>query len=139
MLGMTGAEILTALLISTAATVLQGWLLRRSVKVRTYHTNVVHMSAFMRWLAQGMVGIALAVLALTLYKYRGVDMLAPLVMWPRACHWNKAKPAWPRRALIATAAPTKARTVHARPCRRIWNGSLDWWNNWGAMARTAFG
>ena len=80
MLGMTGAEILTALLIATAATVLQGWLLRRSVKVRTYHTNVVHMSAFMRWLAQGMVGIALAVLALTLYKYRGVDMLAPLVM-----------------------------------------------------------
>ena len=57
MLGMTGAEILTALLIATAATVLQGWLLRRSVKVRTYHTNVVHMSAFMRWLAQGMVGI----------------------------------------------------------------------------------
>ena len=80
MLGMTGAEILTALLITLGATVLQGWLLRRSVKARPYHANVVRMSAWMRWLAQAMVGIALAVLTVTLFKYRGVDMLAPLVM-----------------------------------------------------------
>ena len=80
MLGMTRAEILTALLITLGATVLQGWLLRRSVKARPYHANVVRMSAWMRWLAQAMVGIALAVLAVTLFKYRGVDMLAPLVI-----------------------------------------------------------
>ena len=68
--------VLTALLVTRGGAVVQGWLWRRGVRGRPYHANVVRMSAWMRWLAQAMVGIALAVLAVTLFKYRGVDMLA---------------------------------------------------------------
>lgn len=76
---MTAMDAVWMVVVTLVATLLQQYLLSRSVSAASQQHNVVRMSPLLRHVAQTMVGMAVAITVFAVYKYQGMLRLAPLV------------------------------------------------------------